>query len=249
MKGKIEVKNLGVVYDKGICAVKNLNFKVNHGEFVCLIGPSGCGKTTVINAIAGFIKSKSGKVLLDDKQLTKINSKIGMVFQQPTLFFWKTVSGNIEFGSRIKSFDKRQGKKLVKKYIKLIGLQGFEEAYPSELSGGMQRRVAIARVLANDPEIILMDEPFDSLDAQTKAKTQRWLLDIWDKNKKTIIFVTHDIEEAIFLADRIIVMTKRPGRIKKELKIDLPRPRTFETTLQEKYQKYKSQIFELLDIP
>lgn len=244
-KGRILIENLSVIYRNNICAVKNLNFEVNPRELVCLIGSNGCGKTTVLYAIANYIKY-SGRILLDGEQMNMINPKIGVIFQQYNLFPWKTVLENINFGLKFNNTNKKERDVLIKRYINLMKLNGFENCYPSQLSGGMQQRVAIARTLVTDPEIILMDEPFSSLDAQTRFSMCNLLFKIWNKYKKTIIFVTHDIDESIYLADRILVMAKRPGRVKKEFKVNLKRPRTFEITLNQDYLNLKSKIFRLL---
>ncbi len=232
----MKIQNLTKKFDK-IEAIKDVTFTVKQEEFVAILGPSGCGKTTILNMIAGFIEPTQGNISL--------NNKTGIVFQDHNLFPWKTVAQNIEFGPKMNKIAKR--KEIIKKYIQLMGLQGFENSFPDELSGGMKQRVGIARMLANNPGILLMDEPFGSLDAQTRMLMQEFLLDIWEKEKKTIIFVTHDIEEAIFLADRIIVLTKSPGQIKKEIKVDLPRPRKREITTKEEFNALKEMLLGCLD--
>ena len=209
-------------------AIKDVSFRVKDGEFVCIIGPSGCGKTTLLRMIAGLEKITGGEILLDGREVVKPGSDRGFVFQEYTLFPWRTAQKNVEFGLEIQGMGKNERKELAKKYIDLVGLSGFESRYPKELSGGMQQRVAIARSLVNNPEILLMDEPFGALDAQTRNLMQVELLRMWEKEHKTILFVTHSVDEAVFLADRVIVMTTAPGGIREivEVKVDRPRIRT-----------------------
>lgn len=248
-KGKISVRNLNVVFhteDRKITALKELTFEIQPKELVCFLGTSGCGKSTALNVIAGFVKASSGDILLDDVPITEPGPDRGIIFQQFALFPWKTVEGNILFGSKLRGMQKQERKVLLEEYITMMGLDGFEKNYPPELSGGMQQRVAIARALANDPSILLMDEPFGSLDAQTRIMMQEVLLDIWQKTRKTIVFVTHDIDEAIFLADRIYVLTGRPGKLKKEILIKLPRPRSYEIVTSADYTEIKKEILELI---
>jgi len=247
-KGKIIVRNLSVVFkgNKGVHAIDQLNFDIQPGEFVCFLGTTGCGKSTILNVIAGFVHPTSGEVLLDAQPITAPSSERGIVFQQHALFPWKTVLANIEFGSKIHEKKKEERRLIAKRYMDLVGLSGFENSYPSQLSGGMQQRVGIARVLANNPTVMLMDEPFGSLDAQTRVIMQELLLDIWQKFHKTIIFVTHDVDEALFLADRILILTARPAQIKKEIKVSLPRPRTYEILTSQKYVSLKKAVMELI---
>ncbi len=209
-------------------AIKDVSFRVKDGEFVCIIGPSGCGKTTLLRMIAGLEKITGGEILLDGRGVVKPGKDRGFVFQEYTLFPWRTAQKNVEFGLEIQGMGKNERKELAKKYIDLVGLSGFESRYPKELSGGMQQRVAIARSLVNNPEILLMDEPFGALDAQTRNLMQVELLRMWEKEHKTILFVTHSVDEAVFLADRVIVMTTAPGGIREivEVKVDRPRIRT-----------------------
>ena len=250
MAEKLVVENLKIIYqenNKFLMAIKNLPFAVKENEFLCLLGPTGCGKTSVLNAIAGFIKPAKGRIMINGKNIEEPTGKIGIVFQNYALFPWKTVQENIGMGLKINGFSQYEISRLAKRYLQLIGLTKYSGYYPKELSGGMQQRVAIARVLANNPELILMDEPFASLDAQTRIKLQEQLLKIWQLRKKTIIFVTHDIDEAILLSDRILVMTKMPGKIKKEIKNNLPRPRYYKQTTDKKYIKLKRDILKLLE--
>lgn len=250
MQGSISSKNLTVIYsNKGkepVVAIKALSFEVEAGEFVSIIGPSGCGKSTTLNAIAGFIEPAEGKILLDDKEITSPGPDRGIVFQNYELFPWKTVFQNIEFGLKMSGMKKGYRKKLVEEYIQEIGLKGFEGSFPFELSGGMAQRVALARALINNPAVILLDEPFGALDAQTRITIQTLLLKVWESDHKTIIFVTHDIEEAIFLSDRIIVMSVLPGRVEKEFEVPLNRPRTYEMTASPEFSNLKLELYSAI---
>jgi NitT/TauT family transport system ATP-binding protein len=223
---------MGSVTVKGVCkgfddleVIKDLNLKVADDEFVSFIGPSGCGKTTILRLIAGLEEPTSGEIYEDDSLVESPGSDRGVVFQEFALFPWRTVIKNIEFGLEMKGIPKEKRREIALEFIDLVNLEGFEDAYPKELSGGMKQRVGIARALANDPDVLLMDEPFGSLDAQTRNIMQRELLRIWQKRSKTVIFVTHSVDEALYLSDRVIVLTARPATVKKDFKIDLPRPR------------------------
>lgn len=195
------------------------------GEFVCVLGPSGCGKTTLLRIIAGLEEPTGGTILLNNKEITGPGSDRGMVFQEFGLFPWRTVRKNIEFGLEIRKVEKEERRKISDKYIDLVGLKGFENSHPYELSGGMKQRVGIARALANDPEILLMDEPFGALDAQTRNLMQKELLRIWSETKKTVVFITHSVDEAVFVADRVVVMSARPGNIRYVFNVEWERPR------------------------
>jgi NitT/TauT family transport system ATP-binding protein len=195
------------------------------GEFVCVLGPSGCGKTTLLRIIAGLEEPTGGTILLNNKEITGPGSDRGMVFQEFGLFPWRTVRKNIEFGIEIRKVEKEERRKISDKYIDLVGLKGFENSHPYELSGGMKQRVGIARALANDPEILLMDEPFGALDAQTRNLMQKELLRIWSEMKKTVVFITHSVDEAVFVADRVVVMSARPGNIRYVFNVEWERPR------------------------
>ena len=224
----IKIEHLTKVFDtngKSVSAIKNLNLVINEGEFVSLLGPSGCGKTTILRMIAGLETPTEGVVYEKGKIVDKPGPERGMVFQEFALFPWRTVIKNIEFGLEIKGMLKEERRRIAEKYIDLVNLEGFENAHPNELSGGMKQRVGIARALANDPNVLLMDEPFGSLDAQTRNIMQRELLGIWQKTKKTVVFVTHSVDEALYLSDRIVVLTARPATVKKEFDIPLSRPR------------------------
>jgi NitT/TauT family transport system ATP-binding protein len=222
--GSVTVKKVNKSFED-LEVIKNLNLTVGDDEFVSFIGPSGCGKTTILRLIAGLEKPTSGEIYEDDNLVKGPGPDRGVVFQEFALFPWRTVIKNIEFGLEIKGVPKDKRKEIALEYIDLVNLEGFEDAYPKELSGGMKQRVGIARALANEPDVLLMDEPFGSLDAQTRNIMQRELLRIWQKKSKTVIFVTHSVDEAIYLSDRVFVLTTRPATLKKDFKIDLPRPR------------------------
>jgi NitT/TauT family transport system ATP-binding protein len=206
-------------------ALRDANLRLGKGEFVCLIGASGCGKSTLLRIVAGFEQPTRGEALMWGKPIAGPAPDRGMVFQDYGLFPWLTVRRNIGFGPAARGLAAAEVSAIAERFISLVGLQRFAEAYPHQLSGGMKQRVAIARVLANDAEVVLMDEPFGALDAMTRERLQDELLDIWQRTGLTVMFVTHSIEEAIFLADRVVVMSPGPGRIETEMKIDLPRPR------------------------
>lgn len=206
-------------------AVDDVSFTVEDGEFVCLLGPSGCGKTTLLRLIAGLHRPTGGQILYDEKPLNLKGGDVGFVFQEYALFPWRTVQSNVELGLEITGIPKEKRAEAARRYIELVGLSGFENSLPKELSGGMKQRVGLARALAVDPKVLLMDEPFAALDAQTRNIMQEELLRIWSREHKTVIFVTHSVDESIFLADRIIVMTPRPGRILEDIHVDIPRPR------------------------
>ena len=233
MSSKLEVKDIckvfsvreGIAGRREITALKDINLQVREGEFVSLLGPSGCGKSTLLMIIAGLYDKTSGDVSLDDVPVDGPGFNRGVVFQEFATFPWLTVSGNVRFGLRMKKTAKREQDEIVDRLLNLVQLGEFRDVYPYRLSGGMKQRVGIARALAFDPEVLLMDEPFGSLDAQTRASLQKLLVDVWTKTRKTVIFVTHSVREAAFLSDRVIVMTPRPGRVAEELRIDLPRPR------------------------
>lgn len=226
--GDLVIENLSKKFKKGdkeFQALENINLTVKDGEFVTLLGPSGCGKTTLLRIIAGLETYSGGTASLDGEIIDGPGPKRGMVFQEYSLFPWKTVLGNVMFGPLMQGFSKEEAESKAVTYLDLVGLSEFKNSYPYELSGGMKQRVAIARALANEPEIILMDEPFGALDAQTRNNLQNELLRIWQEEKRTIIFVTHSVDEAVFLSDRIVILTKRPGSVKKVIDISIPRPR------------------------
>lgn len=222
--GRVTLKEVSKSFED-LIAIDNLSFEVDDDEFVSLLGPSGCGKTTVLRLIAGLGEPTSGDIYENGVLVSGPGSDRGMVFQEFALFPWRTVQKNVEFGLEIKGLSRSERRDRATKYIDLVNLEGFEDAYPHELSGGMKQRVGIARVLANEPDVLLMDEPFGSLDAQTRNIMQKELLRIWKQTKTTVIFVTHSVDEAVYLSDRIIVLTARPGSVKKIIPVTLPRPR------------------------
>lgn len=213
------------VGDDEIEALARIDLIIGAGEFVCLIGASGCGKSTLLRILAGFEEPTTGNVSAQGKPITGPGSDRGMVFQDYALFPWMTVRQNIGFGPRQRDLPRKEVEEIASEFVKLVGLQRFTDRYPSQLSGGMKQRVAIARVLANNASILLMDEPFGALDALTREQLQRELLQIWSRTGVTVIFVTHSVEEAVLMADRVLVMSAGPGRIENDITIDLPRPR------------------------
>lgn len=224
----IRIDRLSKVFsddDRTVNALDGFQLEVKDGEFVCLLGPSGCGKTTVLRIVAGLELKTGGEVSVGDRPVEGSAPERGMVFQEFALFPWRTVRKNIEFGLEVKGLPEERRAKISGPLIELVGLKGFEDAHPKELSGGMKQRVGIARALANNPAVLLMDEPFGSLDAQTRNLMQKELLRVWQATKKTILFVTHSVDEAVFLADRIVVMTARPGKVREVIEVGLPRPR------------------------
>ena len=232
---KIVLDNLSQVYylrkkqnekKEKFVAIENFSLNINEGEFIAIVGPSGCGKSTLLDILSGLSKADSGSIIIDDKVVTGPALDRGFVMQGYALFPWRTIRKNVEFGLELKKINKKERAKISQRFIDLVGLTGFEERYPHELSGGMRQRVAIARSLAYDPKVLLMDEPFAAVDSQTRETLQDELMRIWEKTNKTIIFVTHSIEEAVLLADRVVVMSKNPGTVKKVVDIKLPRPRT-----------------------
>jgi len=206
-------------------ALRDINLDVFDKEFMCFIGPSGCGKTTLLRIVAGLDQPTSGEVLLDGKVIKSPDPERGMVFQEYSLFPWRTIIDNVAFGLEIKGVPKKERYEIARKYLKMVGLEAFEQSYSYELSGGMRQRVAIVRALANDPKVLLMDEPFGSVDAQTRNLLQGELLRIWGEERKTVLFITHSIDEAVYLADRVVVLSARPGQIREIIEIDLERPR------------------------
>jgi NitT/TauT family transport system ATP-binding protein len=231
--GHIDVRNMGVVFGAGdskVVALNDVNLHVDPGEFVSLIGPSGCGKSTILSIVAGFVIPTTGEALCDGKKITKPSSDRGVVFQQYSLFPWLTVRKNVEFGLKMAGVSQSKRNTTARSLLDLAGLLAFENHYPDQLSGGMKQRIGIVRALATSPQVLLMDEPFGALDTQTRVVMQEILTNIWQQFRISVLFITHDIEESIFLSDRIYVMTARPGRIKAEIKVPLPRPRTPEMT-------------------
>ena len=224
-------------------ALNGVSLDIKENEFICVVGPSGCGKSTLLNIIAGLLEPTSGTVSLDGKVIEGTGVERGVVFQQYALFPWRTVLKNVMFPLEMKKVPKAEAEAIARKYIKSVGLEGFEKSYPKELSGGMKQRVAIARAYAANPEVLLLDEPFGALDAQTRVQLQSELLETWEKEKKTCFFITHDVDEAVILAQRVIIMSARPGRIKKIVDIDIPYPRTQATKTDPRFLELKSEIW------
>ena len=247
---KLQAIDLTKIYEDGkkglVTAIDHVNLEVKDGEFVMIVGPSGCGKTTLINILGGLGTATSGQVLLDGKPVQGPGADRGMVFQGYSLFPWLSVQKNVEFGLKMKKMPKAQRAEQAKKFIDLVGLTGFENALPRQLSGGMKQRVAIARTLANEPEILLMDEPFGALDAQTRVVMQELLADISKKTKTTILFITHDIDEAVLLGDRIYVMSRRPGTIREVLDVNIPGVRSHESLVLPEFLATKKKIMDML---
>jgi NitT/TauT family transport system ATP-binding protein len=223
---KLRVQHLGMVYGRNgasVSALEDLNFEVNEGEFVCIVGPSGCGKSTLLNVLAGFLSSTSGSVTIDGEPVSGPDPRRILVFQDRGVFPWLTVEGNIGFG--LSKLPRAEREKRIAHYVHTVRLQGFEHTYPSDLSGGMKQRLQVARALAVNPDILYLDEPFGALDSITRVIMRGELLRIWQTERRTILFVTHDIDEAVQLADRVVVLSSRPARIKDILTIDIPHPR------------------------
>ena len=225
-------------------ALQPVDFEVRDNDFVTILGPSGCGKSTLLRIVAGLDHATSGRVLLDGVPVEGPGADRGMVFQSYTLFPWLTIEQNIRFGLRERGMPEAQQKERAAYFIAKVGLRGFEQHFPKQLSGGMQQRTAIARALANDPKILLMDEPFGALDNQTRVLMQELLLGIWEAERKTVLFVTHDIDEAIFMANRVAVFSARPGRIKTELAVDLPHPRHYTIKTSPEFMDLKARLTE-----
>lgn len=229
VKGHIKIEDVSITFGSGPSthhAVSTTSLDIAPGEFVCILGPSGCGKSTLLNAVAGYVKPTEGRVTLDGETITKPGLDRGMVFQQYSLLPWKTVYENVAFGPTMAGHSRTEAGSIANTFLGLVGLKKFGNRYPAELSGGMQQRVGIARALANYPSVLLMDEPFGALDAQTRLMMQESLLEIWKKFGTTVVFVTHDVDEAVFLADRVLIMSAAPGRIIEDVRIPLTRPRS-----------------------
>ncbi|MCF8476094.1 MAG: ABC transporter ATP-binding protein [Pseudolabrys sp.] len=240
--GLIEMDRVSIVFGKGSQshkAVEETSIRIEPGEFVCILGPSGCGKSTLLNTVAGYVKPNSGEVRVDKELITKPGPDRGMVFQQYSLFPWKTVKQNVAFGPKLAGQSVVGAESIANTFLDMVGLTRFAHRYPAELSGGMQQRVGIARALANYPRVLLMDEPFGALDAQTRLMMQENLLKIWHEFGTTVVFITHDVDEAIFLADRVLIMSASPGRIIADLAVDLPRPRVADITADAGYAELK----------
>jgi NitT/TauT family transport system ATP-binding protein len=247
----LSARHVTKTFDAGggnpLVAIHDLSLDVIEGEFICLLGASGCGKSTMLSLFAGFLPPTTGQVLLRGEPITRIEPRCGVVFQSYALFPWKTVRGNVEFGPKMRGANRSARRARAAHFIDMVKLTGFEDRYPAELSGGMQQRVTLARILAADPEVLLMDEPFAALDAMTRQVMQEELLRIHEANGKTTVFITHSIDEALLLSDRIVVMSARPGRIKAILPNTLPSPRHASVQLSAEYAALKSRIWDLVE--
>lgn len=243
---KVKIDNVKKVFNTRngeMVALNGVSLDIMENEFICVVGPSGCGKSTLLNIIAGLGEPTSGKVYVDDKEVDGPGPERGVVFQQYALFPWLTVQKNVEFGLKLKGMGKEEASKTAKKYLDMVQLGEFAHSYPKELSGGMKQRVAIARAYAVNPEVLLMDEPFGALDAQTRTQLQSELLETWEKEQKTCFFITHDVDEAIILAQKVIIMSARPGRVKEIVEINIPYPRTQETKMTKEFLDLKNYIW------
>jgi len=252
MSGHIQVERVGIRLGAGHTrfeAVHDLSLDIAPGEFVCLLGPSGCGKSTLLGALAGHLTPTSGRIRVDGTVVDGPDPSRGLVFQHHTLFPWKRVVDNVAFGLQMKDVRAGERRTRARELLASVGLGDFTERYPSQLSGGMQQRVEIARVLINRPAVLLMDEPFGALDALTRVKMQRLLLDVWARVRTTVVFVTHDIDEALFLADRIVVMSARPGRIVEQIVLPFARPRDASLVTTPEFAALKRRCLALLEEP
>jgi NitT/TauT family transport system ATP-binding protein len=248
MTAKISVRNLFKSFPTAngeMIAIQDFSLDVQDGEFMCIVGPSGCGKSTLLRILAGLIEQSSGEVTIlpGDDPRKPLNN---VVFQEYAIFPWKTVRDNVAFGLQMRGVSKKDRYDMTYDWLERVGLLKFAEYYPSQLSGGMKQRVSIARALANDPEVLLMDEPLGALDAQTRAVLQEELLRIWESTRKTVVYITHSIEEAVLLGDRVVIMTAQPGTLKTEFRVDIPRPRTFETTSMPEFAELNGAIWNEL---
>jgi NitT/TauT family transport system ATP-binding protein len=250
---KLQIEHLTKHYwlereDRNVLALSDVSFSVDDGEFMAIVGPSGCGKTSMLNIIAGLLPCEEGKVSIDGKRVSGPGIDRAVVFQHSSLLPWRTIAGNVRYGMELqRRFDEATMKVRTDSFIKLVGLSGFERHYPSELSGGMQQRVNLARALAADPVVLLMDEPFAALDAQTREFMQAELLKIWSKAKKTVVFITHQISEAIYLADRVVVMSARPGRVKEIFRVPFGRPRDLSLKRDPRFLELEDSVWKLIE--
>ncbi len=243
---KLKIDNVKKIYNSRngeMIALNGVNLDIAENEFICVVGPSGCGKSTLLNIIAGLLEPTSGEVYCDGKKVEGTGIERGVVFQQYALFPWMTVKKNVMFGLNLQGIKGKEAEERAMKYIKMVQLEDFLDHYPKELSGGMKQRVAIARAYAVNPSVLLMDEPFGALDAQTRTQLQSELLETWEKEQKTCFFITHDVDEAIILAQKVIIMSARPGRIKEIVDIDIPYPRTQETKMSPAFLELKNHIW------
>ena len=249
VRARIAVTNLDKRYrtkDSEVNAVEDVSFEVRQGEFVALLGPSGCGKSTLLNMVAGFDFPTRGGVRVAGESIREPSPQRGVVFQEPALFPWFSVMDNVVFGPKTRGDRAADYRPRAAQILDQVGLRGFEDSFPAELSGGMRQRVGIARVLMLESRVMLMDEPFGALDAQTRSLMQELLLAVWERHHQTVLFVTHDIEEALLLADRVCVMTARPGRVKKSLQVGLPRPRALEITASPEFNALRLEVLSLI---
>ena len=245
----IVVEDVSKVFRSGpktVHALESVSFEVREGSFVSLVGPSGCGKSTLLKIVAGLLPASSGKVRVKERPVEDPLENVGMVFQSPVLLKWKSVIGNIMLPVEFARLDRARYLRKASELVRLVGLEGFEEMQPYQLSGGMQQRVSLCRALVTDPEILLMDEPFGALDAMTRDELDLELLRLWEERKKTVLFVTHSIQEAVFLSDELVVFSPRPGRVIEKITIDLPRPRTIEAMSSEKFGAYTLKVRGML---
>ena len=243
---KVKIDNVKKIYNSRngeMIALNGVSLDIYENEFICVVGPSRCGKSTLLNIIAGLLEPSSGKVYCDGKEVVGTGTERGVVFQQYALFPWMTVKKNVMFGLNLQGIKGAEAEEKAMKYIKMVQLEDFLDHYPKELSGGMKQRVAIARAYAVNPSVLLMDEPFGALDAQTRTQLQSELLETWEKERKTCFFITHDVDEAIILAQKVIIMSARPGRIKEIVDINIPYPRTQETKMAPEFLELKNHIW------
>src|SRR5215468_811294 len=250
--GKLRARDVTIHYwlersNSAFLAVDGVNLDVHEGEFLSIVGPSGCGKTTFLNAIDGLLPISGGSLTLDGRAIERPGRDRAMVFQQPNLLPWRTVMGNVVYGLELQGRPMGEAREQARHFIELVGLHGFADAYPSELSGGMQQRVNLARAPPIDPEMLLLDEPFAALDAQTREFMQLELLRVWSETQKTAIFITHDIKEAVYLADRVVVFSARPGRVRQIYEIDLPRPRSLSIKREQRFLTYEDAIWGCIE--
>lgn len=250
---KLQIQNLSKRYwlereSSQVLALSDVSLSVADGEFLAIVGPSGCGKTTLLNIVAGLLPYEEGSVLIDGKRVEGPGVDRAVVFQHSSLLPWRTIAGNVRYGMEMqKRFDEATMAERAERFINMVGLRGFEKHYPAEISGGMQQRVNLARALAADPAVLLMDEPFAALDAQTREFMQAELLKIWAKARKTVLFITHQINEAVYLADRVAVMSARPGRLKQVFEVPFPRPRTLALKRDPKFLEIEDAIWQLIE--
>jgi NitT/TauT family transport system ATP-binding protein len=245
----IEIEGVSKEFAKGerrVLAIEDISLRVAEREFVAILGPSGCGKSTLLNMVAGFDRPTRGTVRVNGEEIGEPSPRRGVVFQEPALFPWFSVMENVLFGPKTQGRPASEYRRHAAQILEQVGLRGFETNYPAELSGGMRQRVGIARVLIMQPQVLLMDEPFGSLDAQTRMVMQELLLRVWEQHHQTVLFITHDIEEALLLADRVCVMTARPGRTKKSIDVGIPRPRTIEVTMSPEFNALRREVLALI---